>query len=65
MNYLRARCWIENTPNCANKVLPARTHEAYQNDNREELFERKTEYSKNKRPRLSECEKQYGDLNKG
>lgn len=40
----RERHWIENTPNCVNKIIPGRTNAEYYQDNKDELLTRAREY---------------------
>jgi hypothetical protein len=36
VRYVRERWWIENTPNCVNKIVPGRTRKEYRASHREE-----------------------------
>lgn len=35
--YARERHWIENSPECVNKIVPGRTHKEYLEDHKEEI----------------------------
>ena len=57
--HARERYWIENTPNCVNKIVPNRTDKEYREDNNDKIKEKKIQKHK-----CIECGGKYTNQNK-